>query len=179
MDLLVRNDQIDRINHFLKNIQKKSFYSSECEEEKAKEKTAEKVFTDTKISYEIKVIKQELNKTLLEKIEFFHVFMFNMLYSSESSFLVGLLNGCWVFDALFSKALKKVKEELVTKRIFNNLEYYEGRRYMDDKLFMFSVPIKDGRIDLEIIESCISYVKLRLLNIAQTTKLFDSRSYES
>ena len=187
MDLIVRSDQIDRIRHFLNNTRNK-FYSDDTESRKFQEAKEEmKIESDHQIYNNDKKIRFKINiredykisKTDLQKIKFFHVYMINILYSSEASFIKGLISGSWVFGKLFKNTLQSAKKFILKSKIFRHTDYYEDRNYMNKGLYMFTMPIKDGEIDYEVIDQCIDYVRSRLLNITFMSDLFQLKKTEN
>ena len=188
MELIVRSDQIDRIRHFMNNTRNK-FYSDydaksrksqEANEDVKAEYDENEQNNDKKIRFKIKIKKEyKITKKQLIKIKFFHVYMINILYSSEASFIKGLISGAWVFKSLFKKVLNKAKNFILKSDIFRNTDYYDGREYMNNGLYMFTMPIKDGEIDYDIINQCIGYLQSRILNIPFMNDLFQIKKTEN
>lgn len=112
--------------------------------------------SDTKITFRVKVVDAtDMKLEDINKIRFFHVFMFNIIYSSESSFYKGIFNGDWDFGDILGSTLRKIKSDIMKSKIFANTQYYENQKFMDESLYMFSIPIKDDKVDWSTIESCI------------------------
>lgn len=79
--------------------------------------------------------------------------MFHLIYSSESNFYKGLLRGDWDFGSIFKKTLKLIEKDMKISKIYHALGVYSGNSVMDNSLHMFTIPIKNGKIDYEIINS--------------------------
>jgi hypothetical protein len=131
----------------------------------------------------------EMTMEKLIKIKFFHVFMFNIIYCSESSFYNGLFNGDWDFKNLFAKSLKSVEKDIKKSRIFGDASYYQ-QRSMDSSIYMFTMPIRIVRtpeeetkfkwdIDWELIDSCVHAVNLKIRTFCHLSKLVEMRATES
>lgn len=136
--------------------------------------------SDTKVTFKVKIIDAaDLELEQINKIRFFHVFMFNVIYSSESSFYKGIFNGDWDFGEILNSTLKKIRVDIIRSKIFTNTQYYESQKFMDESLYMFSIPIKDDKVDWSTIESCIRYVKLRLLTFTKFAELLKLRAFEN
>lgn len=128
---------------------------------------------EEKVSFRVNTKKFELTKMQLHKLKFFHAFIFTVIYSAESSFYESLLKAEWNFGSLFQDVLELVKQDVKNEHIFANTNVYR-KRYSDDSLYMYTIPIVDGEIDWEIIESCVNHAKLRLMtfgNLSQVLRL--------
>ena len=183
MILFVRSEQFERVHYFLKNIEQNKFikninYKSKSYKYSNKYKADHK--DNNPIEFEIKIHKvKKAPKDWIDKIKLFHVYMFNMLYTSESSFYKGIFKGTWNFGKQLSKQLKVVKNIIKKSEIVNDFSYYDNSSTPDDSLYMFTVPIRNGKIDWNIINSWIDHIKVRILNFANIGNLLDLRSYES
>lgn len=105
--------------------------------------------------------------------------MFNMLYTSESSFYKGIFRGTWNFGSQLSPQLKVVRKIIKKSNILSDLSYYDNSSNPDNSLYMFTVPMRNSRIDWKIIDSWIDHIKTRILNFANIAKLLELRSTDS
>ena len=74
---------------------------------------------DCKVTYSLRIIDvEDMTLEALHKIRFFHVYVYNIIYSSESSFFKGLFHGDWSFGNIFTSALNLVKKDIKDSKIF-------------------------------------------------------------
>jgi len=78
--------------------------------------------------------------------------MFNMIYSSETSFLECIFKAEWDFRSLFKKTFQLIKKDIKGKGLFKSNKVFDKSNYPEDSPYMFSLPIKDGKIDWKLID---------------------------
>ena len=181
ISLMVRGEQIDRVRHFLHHTNTKFYQKSKnLKVNKKKNSPQNPVNNDQEIEYELDVqMDITISKDDLEKIKFFHVFMFTSIYIAEASFYEGLLNGSWVFNRLFKNTLKRERNRLIKSNIFKRTDYFTRGNFMPKDLCMFTIPVKDGGIDFDLIDQCVEHVKLKLMTFASTSELLKLKAADT
>jgi hypothetical protein len=102
--------------------------------------------------------------------------MFHIIYSSESNFYKGLLRGDWKFGNVFKSTLNKIEKEMKAAKIFIALGAYSDSSQIGDPLHMLTIPIKNNKIDYDIIKSCIDHAKLKLMTMTSLKTVMSQRA---
>ena len=182
MILFVRDEQYERMHHYLKNIDWNNFIKDSNKESFKFRYQYENTSHQESLPIEFNIKVQEIDETQKDwrnKIKLFHVFLFNMLYTSEASFYKGIFRGAWNFGSQLDKELNLVKRTIMKSKIFNDFSYYDNTSTTDDSLYMFTIPIKNDKIDWDLINSWIEHIKLKILNFANISNVLKLRSNES